>query len=130
MAGGNFYFVDQSAALMDIFVEEVKSFAFPIAENVHLSVSATSDFVLGDSVGFENFVSSASDGEVFFPRCSWRPHIFAVRIPMHAAAAVRHVRALRAFGGIILLPVGQAYDMTYTERKRRDRRSPAMVVPK
>lgn len=67
MAGGNFYFIDESAALVDIFVEEVKSFAFPIAENVHLSVSATDDFILGDSVGFESFVSSASGGEAVFP---------------------------------------------------------------
>lgn len=67
MAGGNFYFIDNNAALVDIFVEEVKSFAFPIAENVRLRVSATHDFILGDSVGFENFVSSESEGEVFFP---------------------------------------------------------------
>jgi len=67
MAGGNFYFIENSMALPDIFVEEVDYFAFPIAENVHFTLSAGADFYIGDSVGFENFTSSVSGGEATFP---------------------------------------------------------------
>lgn len=67
MAGGNFYFIENSMALPDIFVEEVDFFAFPIAENLHFTLSSGADFYIGDSVGFENFVSSTAGGEASFP---------------------------------------------------------------
>jgi len=67
MAGGNFYFIENSMALPDIFVEEVDYFSFPIAENVHFTLSSGQDFYIGDSVGFEDFTSSAAGGEATFP---------------------------------------------------------------
>lgn len=67
MAGGNFYFIENSMALPDIFVEEVDYFSFPIAEDVHFTLSSGPDFYIGDTVGFENFTSSSAGGEATFP---------------------------------------------------------------
>jgi Ca-activated chloride channel homolog len=68
MEGGNFYFVENSSAVSEIFVEEVEFFAFPIANDITISLNTNSDFMLGDSVGFDGWENSSStSGSVYIP---------------------------------------------------------------
>ncbi|MGM0596358.1 MAG: vWA domain-containing protein [Myxococcota bacterium] len=62
MYGGNFYFIEDPSALSDIFVEELDFFSAPIAQDVSISVNATSDFYVGDAVGFPDWIQEGNGG--------------------------------------------------------------------
>ena len=67
MAGGNFYFIEDNAALTDIFTQEINYFAFPIAEDIQLTLSSGASFYAGDAVGFDQWESTPSGGSAFIP---------------------------------------------------------------
>ncbi|MDA3863897.1 MAG: VWA domain-containing protein [Deltaproteobacteria bacterium] len=62
MSGGNFYFIEDPSALSDIFVEELDFFSAPIAQDVSISVNATSEFYVGDAVGFPDWIQEGNGG--------------------------------------------------------------------
>ncbi len=67
MAGGNFYFVEDGAALTEIFVQELDFFAFPIARDITISLNAGASFYAGDAVGFDQWIPSGTGGSAYIP---------------------------------------------------------------
>jgi Ca-activated chloride channel homolog len=67
MSGGNFYFIEDNASLLDIFVQEVDFFSFPIAKDISISLTSGSSFYAGDSVGFDDWNPTNSGGTAYFP---------------------------------------------------------------
>ena len=129
MAGGNFYFIENSMALPDIFVEEVDYFAFPIAEDVRFSLSSGADFYIGDSVGFENFSSSAAGGEANFP---------AIYLASRTSENIEDPNSRRGGGSAMFVRIvpqantfslcGILLTMTYTDPETGETVGPQRVV--
>lgn len=67
MAGGNFYFVEDNSSLLDIFVQEVDFFAYPLAQDIQISLTSSSSFYAGDSVGFDQWETTSNGGSAFIP---------------------------------------------------------------
>ncbi len=67
MEGGNFYFVEDAASLLDIFTEEANYFPVPIAENARLDLAKGNHFRLGSPVGFPNWTETQDGGYSLFP---------------------------------------------------------------
>ncbi|MBU1221782.1 VWA domain-containing protein [Myxococcota bacterium] len=68
LEGGNFYFIENSSALTDIFVTELNYFSFPIAKEMTLTVHSQGNIQIGDSVGFgDNWIQEGNGGSASFP---------------------------------------------------------------
>ncbi len=64
---GNFYFVEDSSAVTEVFTEELDYFVTPLALSVSIEVSAGAGFSVGDVTGTKLWKTSGNGGEVFLP---------------------------------------------------------------
>ncbi len=64
---GNFYFVEDSMAVTEVFGEELDYFVTPLALGVRIEVATEGDFSLGNVVGTKLWKTSKQGGEVFIP---------------------------------------------------------------
>ncbi len=67
MSGGNFYFVENNDALLEIFLEELDYFAYPLAEKVEITLNSSGSFYAGDSVGFDQWRTTEEGGAASIP---------------------------------------------------------------
>jgi Ca-activated chloride channel homolog len=65
--GGGAYFVEDAAAVSEVFSEELMSVLTPIARDVRLSITPGSSYRLGDAVGAPGIVPGADGVEVAIP---------------------------------------------------------------
>lgn len=67
VGAGNFYFLEDPAAVVEVFTEEVKTFLHPIALDATLSVSVASAYQLRAAYGTTGWSSYGSGGSVDIP---------------------------------------------------------------
>lgn len=67
VGAGNFYFLEDPAAVVEVFTEEVKTFLHPIALDAELSVSVASAYQLRAAYGTTGWSSYGSGGSVAIP---------------------------------------------------------------
>ncbi|HTE56302.1 MAG TPA: VWA domain-containing protein [Kofleriaceae bacterium] len=64
---GNFYFLEEPAAISEVFREELDTSVTPIALDVQLSVAAEAGWRIGDVIGTHYWAGSDRSGEVQLP---------------------------------------------------------------
>ncbi len=67
VGAGNFYFLEDPAAVGEVFIEEVKTFLHPIALDAELSVSVASSYRLRAAYGTTGWSSYGAGGSVNIP---------------------------------------------------------------
>jgi Ca-activated chloride channel family protein len=66
-ADGNFYFLEDVAAVSEVFQEELSFFVVPVAFNLELSVEAGADYDFGRALGTPFWTNSARGGRLDVP---------------------------------------------------------------
>ena len=64
---GNFYFLEDAAAVREVFVDELDYFVTPLAVSVRIEVEAGSAYDIGEVLGTRLWKASGESGEVFIP---------------------------------------------------------------
>lgn len=64
---GNFYFLENAAAIQEVFTEELDYFVEPIALGLNLQVQAADSYDLGEVVGTRLWRTEGSGGSMFVP---------------------------------------------------------------
>jgi Ca-activated chloride channel family protein len=64
---GNFYFLEDSAAIEEVFTEELHYFVTPIAYDLELKVEAAEAYTLGEVVGTTMWSTSGNIGKIEIP---------------------------------------------------------------
>lgn len=103
VGAGNFYFLEDPAAVKEVFTEEVKTFLVPVALNAHIDVSVGSGYVVRGVYGTNGWSGSESGGSVDIPSL-----FLAGRV--NAQEPVDYGR--RGGGGAILLELVPAGDQS------------------
>ncbi len=67
VGAGNFYFLEDPGAVLEVFTEEVKTFMVPIATDVTVTLKMADGYVLGDAYGTNGFTASVTGGVVDIP---------------------------------------------------------------
>jgi len=67
VGAGNFYFLDKSEAVKEVFTEEVKTFLVPIALDVKIKVDAGNAWVIGGVYGTNGWKGGANGGNIHIP---------------------------------------------------------------
>ena len=96
---GNFYFVENSMAVTEVFTEELNYFVTPLAFGVRIEVATEGEFSLGNVVGTKLWKTSKQGGEIFIP---------AVFVASRTADETPNGR--RGGGGAIFIDVQTADD--------------------
>ena len=65
--GGNFYFIEDPSAVMEVFTEELKFFVAPIAYDVELDLAGAPGFTVGDVFGTNLYTPNATGGQIKVP---------------------------------------------------------------
>ena len=64
---GSFYFLQDPAAVQEVFVEEVTSFTVPLAEEVTIDVGVSGDYVLRGIYGTKRFEATGNEAQITIP---------------------------------------------------------------
>lgn len=67
VGSGNFYFLEDPAAVREVFTEEVKTFLHPVALDVQIGVTIGGGYYLGRAYGTNSWTSSRVGGLVDIP---------------------------------------------------------------
>ena len=100
VGAGNFYFLDDASAVVEVFSEEVKTFMVPVATDVRIDLEVGEDYVLGAVYGTHGFAATAAGGVIEIP---------ALFIAGRTDASAPIEEGRRGGGGAILIeliPVG------------------------
>ena len=64
---GAFYFLEDPAAVQEVFVEEVTSFMVPLAEEVQIAIEVAGDYLLRGIYGTKKFEATGQSGVITIP---------------------------------------------------------------
>ena len=67
VGAGNFYFLDNPAAVKEVFTEEVKTFLVPIALDVKIEVASEDTYVIGAAYGTHGWKGDSDGGTIEIP---------------------------------------------------------------
>jgi Ca-activated chloride channel family protein len=67
VGAGNFYFLEEPAAVEEVFAEEALTFMIPLALDVEISVDVTGDFMLRQAYGTRDWSASGDSGKIRIP---------------------------------------------------------------
>lgn len=104
VGAGNFYFLEDPAAVTEVFAEEAATFMVPLALDVTIDLDVSGDFLLRDVNGVRDFSISGQDGSISIP---------ALFLAGRPSADVEPETGRRGGGGAILvelLPEGLRED--------------------
>ncbi len=90
---GSFYFLEDPAAVQEVFVEEVTAFMVPLAEDVTISVDATGDYVLRGVYGTKSAEGDTQGAVITIPSLQLA----------HRESADDNTNGRRGGGGAIIL---------------------------
>src|SRR5688572_9668230 len=66
-ADGNFYFLEDSAAVGEVFTEELSYFTVPVAFDLRLRLTAGAAYAFGRAYGSPFWANAAGGGELVIP---------------------------------------------------------------
>lgn len=107
VGAGNFYFLEDPAAVKEVFTEEVKTFLYPVALDVNINVSVSPGYVVRGVYGTNGWMGGEDGGAVEIPSL-----FLAGRTD--AQAPVDYGR--RGGGGAILLELVPSQDQVSIEQ--------------
>ena len=102
VGGGNFYFLEDPQAVLEVFTDEVKTFLYPLALDARIDVSVASGYSLRGAYGTKGFSATAEGGTIEMP---------ALFLAGRTSASEPIAGGRRGGGGAILLelvPSGEA----------------------
>ena len=67
VGAGNFYFLEDLAAVEEVFIEELKTFLTPVALDVKIDVRAGASYRVGDAYGTNGWTGGLSGGLIEIP---------------------------------------------------------------
>ncbi len=67
VGAGNFYFLDDVTAVIEVFTEEVKTFMVPVATDVRITLAVGDDYALGNVYGTNGFTAGPTGGVIEIP---------------------------------------------------------------
>ncbi|MBI4956549.1 MAG: VWA domain-containing protein [Myxococcales bacterium] len=67
VGAGNFYFLEDPAAVVEVFEDEVKTFLYPLAVDARITMSVASGYELRAAYGTNGWASTPDGGEVELP---------------------------------------------------------------